>query len=84
MWEIRVKHEGLHAYRTVRGATQQEADTKARLQIEAWDARWTRLVERETTRQKKLEKRNWADKQSDIDKRAKEHALELTKEAEAA
>jgi restriction system protein len=84
MWEIRVKHEGLHAYRTVRGATQQEADTKARLQIEAWDARWTRLVERETARQKKLEKRNWADKQSDIDKRAKEHALELTKDAEAA
>ena len=84
MWEIRVKHEGLHAYRTVRGATQQEAETKARLQAEAWDARWARLVERETARQKKLEKRNWADKQSDIDKRAKEHALELTKDAEAA
>lgn len=84
MWEIRVKHEGLHAYRTVRGATQQEADTKARLQIAAWDARWAQLVERETARQKRLEKRNWADKQSDIDRRAKEHALELTKDAEAA
>jgi restriction system protein len=84
MWEIIIKHEGLHAYRTVRGATQQEAETKARLQAEAWDARWARLVERETSRQKKLEKRNWEDKQSDIDKRAKEHALELTKDPEAA
>jgi len=84
MWEIIVKHEGLHAYRNVRGGTQQEAQTKARLQIEAWDARWARLVERENARQKKLEKRNWADKQSDIDKRAKDHALELTKDAEAA
>ncbi len=84
MWEIRVKHEGLHAYRTVRGATQQEAETKSRLQIEAWDARWARLVEREVARQERLKKRSWADKQSDIDRRAKEHALELTKDAEAA
>lgn len=84
MWEIKVKHEGLHAYRTVRGATEQEAETKARLQIDAWNARWTRLVEREAEQQERLKKRNWADKQSDIDRRAKEHALELTKDSEAA
>jgi hypothetical protein len=29
MWEIKIKHEGLHAYRTVRGATEAEAETKA-------------------------------------------------------
>jgi restriction system protein len=84
MWEIKIKHEGLHAYRTVRGATEQEAQTKARLQIDAWNARWVRLVAREVARQERLKKKNSADKQSDIDKRAKEHALELTKEAEAA
>lgn len=84
MWEIRIKHEGLHAYRTVRGATEQEAQTKARLQIDAWNARWVKLVARESARQERLKKKNWAEKQSDIDKRAKEHALVLTKEAEAA
>jgi restriction system protein len=82
MWEIRIKHEGLHAYRTVRGATQQEAETKARLQIDAWNARWARLLTKEADRQQRLQKRNFRDKQSDIDRRAKEHALELTKEAE--
>jgi hypothetical protein len=47
MWERRVKHEGLHAYRTVRGVTQAEAETKARLQMDAWSARWARVVARE-------------------------------------
>jgi restriction system protein len=84
MWEIPIKHEGLHAYRRVRGATQQEAETKARLQIDAWNVRWARLVEREAARKERLRKIGWADKQSDIDKRSKEHAIELTKEAESA
>ena len=84
MWEIKIKHEGLHAYRTVRGATEAEAETKARLQVDAWNARWKRLVDAEAARQQRLKKRDWADKQSDIDRRAKEHALELTREAEVA
>jgi restriction system protein len=83
MWEIKIKHEGLHAYRNVRGATKEEAETKARLQIEAWNLRWKRFVDADAARQERLKKRGWADKQSDIDKRAKEHALELTKHAEA-
>jgi len=83
MWEIKIKHEGLHAYRNVRGASKEEAETKARLQIEAWNLRWKRLLDAEATRQERLKKRGWADKQSDIDKRAKEHAVALTKEAEA-
>jgi len=45
--------------------------------------RWKRLLDAEATRQERLKKRGWADKQSDIDKRAKEHAVALTKEAEA-
>ena len=84
MWEIKIKHEGLHAYRSIRGTTQQEAETKARLQREAWDVRWKRFQEIAAARQQRLAKRGWADKQADMDKRAKEHALELTKEAEAA
>jgi restriction system protein len=40
MWEVRVQHDGLKAYRVVRGATQQEAELKARLQVAAWNERW--------------------------------------------
>jgi restriction system protein len=84
MWEIKIQHEGLHAYRNVKGQTKEEAETKARLQLEAWNARWAKQVQREKSLQDRLKKRNWEDKQSDLDKRAKEHALELTKDAETA
>jgi hypothetical protein len=40
MWEVRVQHEGLKAYRVVRGVTQKEADLKARLQVAAWNERY--------------------------------------------
>jgi hypothetical protein len=58
MWELKIKHEGLHAYRNVRGATKEEAETKARLQLDAWNARWARVVGRETLLQQQLKKRN--------------------------
>ncbi len=82
MWEIKIQHEGLHAYRNVKGHTKEEAETKARLQLEVWNARWARQVQRDKASQERLIRRNWADKQSDLGKRAKEHALELTKDAE--
>jgi len=82
-WEIRVSHEGLHTYRVVRGATKEEAELRARLQIEAWNARWARLVAAEAARQLRINKRNWSDHQADIDRRARDEALQLTKEAES-
>jgi len=82
-WEIRVSHEGLHTYRVVRGATKEEAELRARLQIEAWNARWARLVAAEAARQQRINKRDWSDRQADIDRRARDEALQLTKEAEA-
>ena len=45
MWEIRVKHEGLNAYRVVRGSTKEEAEQKAQLQIAAWNERWLNKLE---------------------------------------
>jgi restriction system protein len=56
MWEVRVQHEGLKAYRVVRGVTQQEAELKARLQVAAWNERWTRTQATLKTRQAKLQK----------------------------
>ena len=40
MWEVRVQHDGLKAYRVVRGVTKQEAELKATLQVSAWNERW--------------------------------------------
>lgn len=56
MWEVRVQHDGLKAYRVVRGATQQEADLKANLQIAAWNERWARMQSALRARQEKLQK----------------------------
>src|ERR1700675_3209106 len=84
MWEVKITHEGLHAYRNVRGATREEADTKARLQLEAWNERWKRHLDTAAAREERLRKRTWAYGQSDFDKRAKHHALELTRDAELA
>jgi len=84
MWEITITHEGLHAYRTIRGATKQEAETKARLQRDAWDFRWARLIQKDAERKKRLIQQHWWEKRSDIDRRSKAAALDATKEAEAA
>jgi len=58
MWEVRVQHTGLKAYRVVRGVTQQEAEFKADLQIAAWNERWARLQASLTVKQEKLQ-RSW-------------------------
>jgi restriction system protein len=84
MWEKRISHEGLHTYRVVRGVSKEEAELKARLQLQAWQSRWSRIQEIEAKRKERLNGRERWEKQTDFDKRAKNHALELTKEAEGA
>ncbi len=84
MYERRIAHEGLHAYRVVRGYTQGEVEVKARLQQDAWAERWRRRQEMEVSRQNRFRKRSDYERQVEIDKRAKSLAIELTKEAEAA
>lgn len=83
MWEVRITHEGLHAYRVVRGVSKEEAELKARLQLQAWNARWKRTQDTEARRLKSLNQRQVFERQVDIDRRAKNHALELTREAES-
>lgn len=58
MWEVRVQHEGLKAYRVVRGVTQKEADLKARLQVAAWNERWVKMQSALKLREYKL-KKSW-------------------------
>ena len=44
MWEVRVKHDELRAYRVMRGVTREEAELKASLQVANWNERWARRV----------------------------------------
>jgi restriction system protein len=50
MWEVRVKHDELKAYRVVRGVTREEAELKASLQVANWNERWARRVAAEKAR----------------------------------
>ena len=55
MWEVRVQHAGLKAYRVVRGVTQHEAELKAKLQVAAWDERWANRLLALKAKQEKLQ-----------------------------
>lgn len=55
MWEVRVQHEGLNAYKVVRGTTEAEAQLRARLQIAAWNERWSKRQSAEKARLAKLQ-----------------------------
>jgi len=83
MWEIRITHEGLHTYRVVRGVSKEEAELKARIQSQAWNNRWSRIQEINLKRKERLNQRAGWERRTEIDKRAKNLALELTREAEA-
>ena len=56
MFEVRVQHAGLNAYRVVRGVTQQEANLKANLLVASWDERWAKMQSTLKSRQEKLQK----------------------------
>ena len=55
MWEVRVQHAGLRAYRVVRGVTQREAELKASLQVAAWNERWANRLLALKAKQEKLQ-----------------------------
>jgi|HubBroStandDraft_6_1064221.scaffolds.fasta_scaffold01491_8 restriction system protein len=84
MWEKRIIHEGLHAFRVVRGHTPEEVETKARLQLAAWADTWRRRQERQAAAEKLLQQRSWQERQIDIDRRAKALATDRTRELESA
>ncbi len=70
-------------FRVIRGATKEEAEYKARLQMDAWNARWAKNQADEAARNLRLMKKTLWEKQTDLDRRAKHEAFQLTKEAEA-
>ena len=84
MWEKRIVHEGLNAFRVIRGYTQEEVETKARLQLAAWAERWQRKQELEITHRRQMQRRSQWEQQSETDKRNRSLALNRTLEAEKA
>jgi len=84
MWEKRIVHRGLNAFRVVRGHTQADVELKASMQLLAWDATWNKRLEQQAAAEKRLHIRSERDKQSDVVRRSKVFADESTKDAEAA
>jgi restriction system protein len=54
-WEKCIQHEGLKAFRVVRGATPEEVNVKAASQLATWEARWSRVQAAERTREQTSE-----------------------------
>jgi restriction system protein len=50
MWEIRVLHEDLRAFRIVKAETKADAELKAEAQMEIWNQRWERQQRAESAR----------------------------------
>lgn len=42
MWQCEIKHEGLHKYRVVKGATAEIMHLRAEMQLRAWNEQWER------------------------------------------
>jgi hypothetical protein len=40
MYEVALTHDGLKAFRKIRGITQAELDLRVRLQRAQWDSKW--------------------------------------------
>lgn len=77
MYEIEVKHDGLHKYRVIRGSDPYIVEQKAKAQQATWDEMWQKKLAAEKKRQEReLEK-------SDRE-RKKQIALERTEQAQKA
>lgn len=75
MWEIDVRHNGLHKYRHIRGSDKRVVEEKARAQELAWEAEWQkRQLAEGKRRQKEAQARSKGQK--------KELAAERTAEAQ--
>lgn len=76
-WSVELRHEGLNAYRVIRGRDRNEVQQRAAMQQRAWDLRWAALRERQVLRDERA--RRIYGRQSQ-----REHAAALTAEAESA
>jgi restriction system protein len=52
-YERRISHQGLNAFRVVRGSDPSDVDIKAKLQLKTWDQKWERSQEAHRQEEKK-------------------------------
>jgi restriction system protein len=60
MWEVRIQHEGLRAFRVLHGATQADAQGKATAQLLRWESRWSAQQRAEAARTELLTRQRLA------------------------
>ena len=53
MWRVEITHEGLNRFRAIRGATQEEVESKVAWQRKVWDEQWQRLLQARAQQQKR-------------------------------
>lgn len=62
MYQIEVRHDGLHKYRLIKGLDPYVVNQKAQAQKEAWDEMWARQVEREGRKQEREARKEEAER----------------------
>jgi restriction system protein len=77
MYEVEIRHEGLGAYRHIRGSNNLVVMRKAQAQQQAWEERWQKQQEREAITNERLAKREQVEE-------GREEARERREEAELA
>jgi len=58
MFEIRIQHPELKAFRLIKGVTKADVELKAQAQMAIWNQRWTRQVNAERTRVNRMSRLN--------------------------
>ena len=77
MWQIEIKHAGLHKYRVIKGETREIMQLRAQMQLHSWDEQWERVQATQRRRQAQLK--------AAYNKETKKHlAAERTGEAQKA
>ncbi len=61
MFEIRIQHPELRAFRVVKGETERGAELKAQAQMTIWNQRWARNLNAEKVRATKMAR--WLDRE---------------------
>lgn len=77
MWQCEIRHEGLHKYRVVKGATPAIMQLRAEMQQRSWNEQWERVQASRQKRQAQL-------KAAHAKESNKQTAAERTREAEQA
>jgi restriction system protein len=70
LYQVEIRHSGLHEYKIVKGATPHEAEEKARSQFAKWEQKWQRLRDREHAAHTKEQKKELASQRTEEAKQA--------------